>query len=72
MRTKVHGYRCSPRLYEYNGWFFEYKYMMGPHPLCEDGEPFKRAGDKFYDMWNEFNKLPNKEDYRVGGGCEEF
>jgi len=72
MRNEIHGFLCGPRLYEYKGWFFEYKYMMGPWPLCKDGEPFKRAGDKFYTMFNEFWALPDREKYRVGGGCLAF
>jgi hypothetical protein len=64
------GFLCSPRLYKYDGWFFEY----GHHicwPLCKDGEPRKRAGDRFYDMIHKFLALPEEEQerYRVGGGC---
>ena len=64
------GFICSPPLYEFEGWFFEYS----PHicwPLCKDGEPRKRAGDKFYDMVDKFLALPEEEqeNCRVGGGC---
>ena len=64
------GFICSPPLYEFEGWYFEY----GPYicwPLCKDGEPRKRAGNKFYDMVDKFLALPEeeKERYRVGGGC---
>ena len=64
------GFICSLPLYEFEGWFFEY----GRHiswPLCKDGEPRKRAGDKFYDMLDRFLALPEeeRESYRVGGGC---
>ena len=29
----------------------------------------RRAGKKFWDMFKEFDKLPDKESYRIGGGC---
>ena len=64
------GFICSPPLYEFEGWYFQY----GHHicwPLCKDGEPKKRAGNKFYDMIDKFLALPEEEQerYRVGGGC---
>ena len=64
------GFMCSPPLYEYEGWFFEY----GHHicwPLCKNGEPRKRAGRKFYDVVDRFLALSEEEQerYRVGGGC---
>ena len=64
------GFMCSPPLYEFEGWFFEYS----PHicwPLRKDGEPRKRAGDKFYDMLDRFFAQSQKEQdaCRVGGGC---
>ena len=67
------GFVCSPPLYEVEGWFFEY----GHHicwPLCKDGEPRKRAGDKFYDMLDRFLALSKEEqeNCRVGGGCMRF
>ena len=67
------GFVCAPPLYEFEGWYFQY----GHHicwPLCKDGEPRKRAGDKFYDMIDKFLALPEEEQerYRVGGGCMRF
>lgn len=64
------GFMCSTPIYEYDGWFFEY----GPRicwPLCKDGEPRKRAGNKFYDMLDRFFAQTEKEQEscRVGGGC---
>lgn len=64
------GFLCSSPIYEYEGWFFEY----GPRicwPLCKDGEPRKRAGNKFYDMLDRFFAQTEKEqeNCRVGGGC---
>ena len=68
---KMKGYICGPRIYEYNGWLFEINAASGPWPLRKDGEPRRRAGDKFYDMFAEFDRLPKskQETYRVGGGC---
>ena len=64
------GFKCSPPLYEFEGWFFQY----GHHicwPLRKDGEPKKRAGNKFYDMIDKFLALPDEEQerYRACGGC---
>lgn len=53
------------KLYRYKGWFFELPNYGGPWPLKKDGEPRKRAGNKFWVLWEEFSKLDNKEDYRV-------
>jgi hypothetical protein len=65
---------CGPRLYEYDGWFFEYSGGTGPWPLRKDGELRKCAGAVFYDMFDRFWKLPvaEREKYRVGGGCRQF
>lgn len=64
------GFLCSPPLYEYDGWFFQYGHYIC-WPLCKDGEPRKRAGKKFYDMLDRFFALSEEEQesYRVGGGC---
>ena len=67
------GFMCSPPLYEFEGWFFEYS----PHicwPLRKDGEPRKRAGDVFWRVWAEWYALPDEEKQktRVGGGCVRF
>jgi hypothetical protein len=67
----IQGFICGPRLYEYKGWFFEVHPSYGPWPLTKDGEPRKRAGDVFYSVYTEFDKLSQEEklQYRVGGGC---
>lgn len=64
------GFLCSSPIYEYEGWFFEYSPRIC-WPLCKDGEPRKRAGDKFYDMLDRFFAQTEKEreNCRVGGGC---
>ena len=68
---EIHGWLCGPRLYNYDGWFFEFGYC-GPWPLRKDGEPCKRAGRVFYKMFDRFSKEKNKEKFRVGGGCVRF
>ena len=64
------GFMCSPPLYEFEGWSFEYGYN-GPWPWTKDGEPRKRAGKKFYDMLDRFfaQTKEEQENCRVGGGC---
>jgi len=68
---KPTGFLCGPRLYEYNGWFFEFSPYKGPHPLRKDGELRKRVGRKFWKMWARFDKLTDKQKskHRCGGGC---
>lgn len=68
---QVVGWMCGHSIYEYEGWLFEYSIGSGPWPLKKDGEPRKRAGKKFYKMFDRFDKLPDEEQakYRVGGGC---
>jgi hypothetical protein len=50
---------------------FEFKPHVGAWPLKKDGEPRKRAGVKFYDVFSEFYNLTDEEKkkHRVGGGC---
>lgn len=68
----MHGWICSIPLYEYEGWRFEFNEMTGPWPVRKDGELFKRAGKRFYDMFERWYKEPDREKYRIGGGCERF
>jgi len=68
----VTGFMCGPRIYKYNGWLFEYSQSSGPWPLKQDGEPRKCAGNKFYEMFEEFFKREDKESFREGGGCERI
>lgn len=72
--SEIHGIICGPRLYEFEGWFFEFQPYCGPWPLKKDGELRKRAGRKFYAMIGRFCDLSEKEKerYRVGGGCVQF
>jgi hypothetical protein len=51
------------KTYRYKGWFFEYhrNKPFGPEPLKKDGTPRKRAGRKFYKMFDEFYGLTVEE-----------
>jgi hypothetical protein len=70
----MNTFLCGPKIYEYDGWIFEFHYWCGPWPLKKDLELRKRAGKKFWNMFEKFNKIPikEKENYRVGGGCQVF
>jgi hypothetical protein len=66
------GFICSTPLYQYGGWLFEYNPYIGPWPVRKDGEPYKRAGERFFKLFDEWSELPDKEKYRIGGGCERI
>jgi len=70
------GFLCSTPVYKYKGWTFQYGSYGScePWPLKKDGELYKRAGKRFYDVFSEWWDLPEEEQeaYRVGGGCERF
>ena len=68
----MHGFICGPPVYQYKGWLFEYSMMGGPWPLRKDGELRKRAGREFYRIFEEWHDQPDREQYRVGGGCVPF
>jgi hypothetical protein len=43
--------------------------------LKKDGAPKKHAGKKFWDMWDEFSKLPKEEQMAYSihrGGCQRI
>ena len=65
MRTFLDG----PKIYEYEAVLFEVGYS-GPCPLTKDGTPKKRIPGSFWELFERFDKLSDKqkEDYRVGGG----
>jgi len=67
------GFMCSPRIYEFEGWLFEY-HQTSVWPLKKDHGPRKRAGRKFYEMLDRFCALTDeqKKEHRVGGGCVAF
>jgi hypothetical protein len=70
----MQGFICSPRIYKYAGWQFEYHDHSGAWPLDADGEPLAQAGQAFWNMIRRFYALPKaeRETYRVGGGCVEL
>ena len=65
------GWICGPRIYEYDGWVFEFGAFGGPWPLKKDLCRRKRAGRTFWKMIGKFDLLTSKEKdkYCVGGGC---
>ena len=70
----MQGFICGPRIYEYEGWKFEYHDYGGAWPLDADGEPSDQAGQAFWDMIARFDALSEaeRETYRIGGGCVEL
>jgi hypothetical protein len=70
------GYLCSAPLYQYRYegkvWTFEYQLYLGPWPVRKDGELYKRASKTFYQMFEAFQDEPDREQYRIGGGCIPF
>ena len=74
MPNKPTGFLCGPKLYRYDGWFFEVHSYCGPWPLQTDGEQCWIANRCFWRMYKKFQALTDKgkSSYRVGGGCQEF
>lgn len=70
MSELLTGYLCSPRRYQYAGWWFEMTYC-GPWPLKKSGEPYTRVPNAFWSAWDKFQALtPDKQrEYCIGGGC---
>ena len=70
----ITGWYCGPRIYRYDGWTFEDSAASGPWPLTKSGEPRKRAGGRFWQLWDRFALLPKaeQESYRTGGGCQRI
>lgn len=68
---RITGYVCGPRLYQFDGWFFEWHSYCGPHPLRKDGEPRQSIPARFWQTVEKFQALTEaeRESYRVGGGC---
>jgi hypothetical protein len=70
----MNGYLCSAPVYQYRYggkvWRFEYPAYGGPWQVRKDGELYERApGSKFYSMFMAFLDEPDREQYRIGGGC---
>ena len=72
----THGHLCIPPLYEYTHqgrtWQFEYSMSAGPWPVRKDGELYKRAGAKWWAAFEAWAAEPDREQYRIGGGCVRF
>lgn len=69
------GLMCSPRIYHYQGWLFECHSYLGYWPLKKNGNPRERAGQRFWELVAQFERLPEnkKRQYRVvDGGCQQF
>lgn len=70
----MNGFICGPRVYQFQGWFFEDNAYGGPWPLKKNGDCRERAGRKFYKMYDKFSSLGKKEKqkYLIGGGCVQI
>ena len=66
---KTIGFLCTNPHYEYKGLRFEYGHF-GPAKLLKDGSISKQQGRKFWAIFDEWEKLPDREKYRIGGGCQ--
>ena len=67
------GSICSSNIYKFKGWIFEIHRYFGPWPLKKNGEPRKCAGDKFWKVCVEFDKLNEAEKKKClchEGGCK--
>lgn len=57
------------KIYEFDGWYFEYHRTKPflPWPCKKDLEPRKRAGNKFFEMFERFSNLSieEQENHRV-------
>ena len=61
---------CSPPLYLYKGLEIEIPKTGGPEPLKKNGDLYNRWPPRVNQIMNEFMALPDREVYRIGGGCE--
>ena len=68
------AYMCSPRVYKFGGWVFEYSGYGTPWPLKKNCDPRERAGRMFWRVITKFEKLSQDErlEYCIGGGCARF
>ena len=48
-----------------NGWLFEVHSYFGPWPLKKDLDTRKRAGRKFFKMYERFQKEKNKAQFEA-------
>lgn len=69
------GFICSSNQYFFDGWYFEYHKFCGPWPLNKNGDQKKRAGKKFWMVWDKFSRLSETEREKFivhNGGCQRF
>lgn len=52
---------CGPAVYRFEGVLFEVHSYCGPWPLRQDGEPRRRAGRRFWRLWDRFQALSPEE-----------
>lgn len=57
----MRGYLCGPSVYAYDGWTFEIHSYSGPWPVRKDGELYKYASKRFWNMWERFSALSKEE-----------
>jgi hypothetical protein len=72
--SKLSGFLCGPRVYEYKDVIFEIPGIGGPCPLKKNGDPKVSPVKGFFKLMDEFYALPEneREEYRIGGGCIQF
>jgi len=66
-------YICRARIYKYGKWTFGCG-MGELSPITKTGDQYKRIPNKFYEdigVWLNL-KDDDREQYRVGGGCERI
>ena len=68
------GIMCIANQYEYEGVMFEIARGGEPFRLRKDGEPRKRNGKAFYDLYDRFRALSEEEKQacKIQGGCYRF
>lgn len=66
----MNGIICSSSVYKFEDVVFEFNHYIGPWPLKKNGDPKKYAGKAFFQLYERFSKLPDKEKYCIEkGGC---
>ena len=68
------GIMCIANQYEHEGVRFEIMRGGEPIRLRKDGEPYKRMGKAFYDLYDRFRTLTEEEKQacKIRGGCYRF
>lgn len=56
----------GPEIHAFEGWTFEFSRAGGPWPLKKNGEPCKRAGEKFFAMFERWTKQRDIESVLTG------